>query len=36
MTPETLSRALSGLEQKGKLQRGAGCASVADRAALIK
>lgn len=36
MTPETLSRALAGLEQKGKLQRGAGGASVADRTALIK
>lgn len=36
MTPETLSRALAGLEHKGKLHRGAGGASVADRTALIK
>lgn len=36
MTPETLSRALTGLEQKGKLQRGSGCATVADRTALVR
>jgi CRP/FNR family transcriptional activator FtrB len=34
MTPETLSRALAGLEQKGKLRRGADGAEVMDRAAL--
>lgn len=36
MTPETLSRALTVLEQEGKLQRGSGCATVADRAALVR
>jgi CRP/FNR family transcriptional activator FtrB len=36
MTPETLSRALAGLEQKGKLQRGVTGARVADRTALTK
>jgi CRP-like cAMP-binding protein len=36
MTPETLSRALAGLEQKGKLQRGSGGATVADRTALVR
>ncbi|HEV7267448.1 MAG TPA: cyclic nucleotide-binding domain-containing protein [Falsiroseomonas sp.] len=36
MTPETLSRALAGLEQKGKLQRGADGATVADRTALTR
>lgn len=36
MTPETLSRALAGLEQKGKLRRGADGATVADRTALAK
>ncbi|WP_198370190.1 cyclic nucleotide-binding domain-containing protein [Roseomonas rosulenta] len=36
MTPETLSRALTGLEQKGRLQRGSGCATVADRTALVR
>lgn len=36
MTPETLSRALTGLEQKGKLQRGSGGATVADRTALVR
>jgi CRP/FNR family transcriptional activator FtrB len=35
MTPETLSRALAGLEQKGKLRRAPGGATVADRTALI-
>ena len=34
MTPETLSRALAGLEQKGKLRRAADGADVIDRAAL--
>ena len=34
MTPETLSRALTGLEQKGKIRRDAAGAMVADRAAL--
>jgi CRP/FNR family transcriptional activator FtrB len=34
MTPETLSRTLAGLELKGKLQRGADGATVADRGAL--
>jgi CRP/FNR family transcriptional activator FtrB len=34
MTPETLSRALAGLEQKGKLRRAGEGADVADRAAL--
>jgi CRP-like cAMP-binding protein len=36
MTPETLSRTLAGLEQKGKLQRGADGATVADRTALAR
>ena len=36
MTPETLSRALAGLEQKGKLQRSPEGATVADRTALAK
>jgi CRP/FNR family transcriptional activator FtrB len=36
MTPETLSRALTGLEQKGRLRRGAGGATVADRTALSR
>jgi CRP/FNR family transcriptional activator FtrB len=36
MTPETLSRTLAGLEQKGKLQRGADGAQVADRTALAR
>jgi CRP-like cAMP-binding protein len=36
MTPETLSRALAGLEQKGKLQRGVGGAKVASRSALAE
>jgi CRP/FNR family transcriptional activator FtrB len=36
MTPETLSRALTGLERKGRLRRGAGGATVADRTALSK
>lgn len=34
MTPETLSRALAGLEQKGKLRRASEGADVVDRAAL--
>lgn len=36
MTPETLSRALAGLEQKGKLRRGADGAEVMDREALTR
>jgi CRP/FNR family transcriptional activator FtrB len=36
MTPETLSRALTGLEQSGKLRRGATGALVADRTALTR
>lgn len=36
MTPETLSRALAALEHKGRLRRGAGCATVADRTALAR
>lgn len=36
MTPETLSRALEALERKGRLHRGAGYASVADRTALAQ
>lgn len=35
MTPETLSRTLAALEQKGKLQRDTDGATVADRGALI-
>ena len=34
MTPETLSRAMTALEQKGKLRRGPDGATVADRTAL--
>jgi CRP/FNR family transcriptional activator FtrB len=36
MTPETLSRALAGLEQKGKLRRVPDGATVADREALTR
>lgn len=36
MTPETLSRSLAALEQKGKLQRGADGATVVDRTALAR
>jgi len=36
MTPETLSRALTGLEKQGRLRRGGGGATVADRKALAR
>jgi CRP/FNR family transcriptional activator FtrB len=36
MTPETLSRALTGLEKKGRLRRGGTGATVADRKALAR